>query len=280
MSTTEFLIGVNSDGTAFDSMNRKHLRAFIKAALSVWPMRGEVAAQFKEIEKHVNLFSPLRGINRFPGLLEVFSRLKKIFPDAKNLPDLTDLKAYIEAESAYSTNTLREWMLKHPSFQLSKVLSWSNQADVLLSESCEGLEPFPGVKEALGEASKSARIAVISSAPKEELIKDWNAGGLIGYADMIMSQENGSKAQQLRTAMACCGEEVAVLMIGDTQSDMDAAHEAGALFYPIIPGREEKCWIRFREEVLPLFLNGEYGEEKEKLYYDEMKQAILEASNE
>ena len=72
MQTTQFLIGVNSDGTAFDSMNRKHLRAFIKAALAEWPMRGEVAAQFKEIERHVNLFSPLRGINRFPGLLEVF----------------------------------------------------------------------------------------------------------------------------------------------------------------------------------------------------------------
>jgi phosphoglycolate phosphatase-like HAD superfamily hydrolase len=277
MQTTQFLIGVNSDGTAFDSMNRKHLRAFIKAALAEWPMRGEVAAQFKEIERHVNLFSPLRGINRFPGLLEVFERLKKIFPDAKNLPDLTDLRAYIASETTYSTNTLREYMLKHPSFELSKVLNWSNRANVLFSESSEGLMPFPGVKEALEEASKSARIAVISSAAKEELEKDWLYGDLMSYVDMMMSQENGSKAQQLRTAMACCGEEVAALMVGDTESDARAAEEVGARFYPIIPTREEACWKRFREEVLPAFLKGEYTQEDENKYYGELK-SLMEAA--
>ena len=269
MDTAKFLIGVNSDGTAFDSMNRKHLRAFIKAALNEWPMRGEVAAQFKEIEKHVNLFSPLRGINRFPGLLEVFERLKKIFPDAKNLPDLTDLRAYIASETTYSTKTLREYMLKHPSFQLSKVLSWSNQADVLFSDSVEGLMPFSGVKEALEEASQSANIAVISSAAKEELEKDWVYGGLMPFVNFMMSQENGSKAQQLRTAMACCAQDAQVLMIGDGDSDAAAAHEVDARFYPIIPTREVECWKRFREEVLPAFLAGKYGEEEEKKYYGE-----------
>lgn len=278
MQTAQFLIGVNSDGTAFDSMNRKHLTAFIKAALKEWPMRGEVAAQFKEIERHVNLFSPLRGINRFPGLLEVFERLKKIFPDAKNLPDLTDLRAYIAAETTYSTNTLREYMLKHPSFQLSKVLNWSNQADVLFSESCEGLMPFPGVKEALEDASKSARIAVISSAAKEELEKDWVYGGLMPYVDMMMSQENGSKAQQLRTAIACLSDEVNTLMVGDTESDAQAAYEVGARFYPIIPTREEACWTRFRADVLPAFLKGAYSEADEKKYYSELKTLMDAAS--
>jgi len=276
MDTAKFLIGVNSDGTAFDSMNRKHLTAFIKAALKVWPMRGEMAAQFKEIEKHVNLFSPLRGINRFPGLLEVFERLKKIFPDAKNLPDLTDLRAYIASETTYSTNTLREYMLKHPSFQLSKVLSWSNQADVLFSESCEGLMPFPGVKEALEEAYNSASVAVISSAAKEELEKDWVYGGLMPYVSFIMSQENGSKAQQLRTAMACCAENVQAIMIGDGDSDAAAAREVGARFYPILPGKEEESWKRFKETVLPAFLKGEYGEAQEQAYYKEFK-ALMQA---
>ena len=77
MISSAFLIGIDSDGTAFDSMNIKHLDAFIPAALEIWPMRGETAARFAEIEKTVNLFSSLRGINRYPGLLEAFDRLDK-----------------------------------------------------------------------------------------------------------------------------------------------------------------------------------------------------------
>ena len=76
MLPSRYLIGVDSDGTAFDSMNIKHLDAFIPAALEIWPMREEIAARFTEIEKTVNLFSSLRGINRYPGLLEAFERLE------------------------------------------------------------------------------------------------------------------------------------------------------------------------------------------------------------
>ena len=78
MHPSHFLIGIDSDGTAFDSMNIKHLDAFIPAALEIWPMDQSTAEAFIRIEKTVNLFSSLRGINRYPGLLEVFDRLKKI----------------------------------------------------------------------------------------------------------------------------------------------------------------------------------------------------------
>ena len=81
MKPSRFLIGIDSDGTAFDSMNIKHLDAFIPAELEIWPMREAVAGRFAEIEKTVNLFSSLRGINRYPGLLEAFERLETEFPE-------------------------------------------------------------------------------------------------------------------------------------------------------------------------------------------------------
>ena len=275
MFPSRFLIGVDSDGTAFDSMNIKHLDAFIPAALEIWPMSAETAAQFTEIEKVVNLFSSLRGINRFPGLLEAFERLEEVCPDEKNLPDLTDLRAYIAGETKYSPATLNRWLESHPSAELERVLAWSDRADALFTKACEGLMPYPGVREALAEAHQTAAVAVISSAAKAGLENDWAAGGLTACVDLLMSQEDGSKTAQLLKAKAQCGEDVSALMLGDTDSDGIAAHEAGAMFYPIMPGDEEASWRRFLRDILPLFLAGKYDAAEEAKYYGQLK-AMLE----
>lgn len=274
MRPSRFLIGVDSDGTAFDSMNIKHLDAFIPAALEIWPMPEEMAQRFIEIEKTVNLFSSLRGINRFPGLLEAFERLEKEFPGAKELPDLDDLRAYIAGESRYSPATLKAWIAARPSRELSKTLAWSDRADELFTRACEGLMPYPGVPEALKAASAAASVAVVSSAAKAGLEKDWAAGGLTPFVDYLMSQEDGSKTAQLQKAMAQCEQPALALMLGDTDSDGESAHAAGALFYPIMPGDEEASWRRFREEILPLFLAGKYGSEEETKYYSRLKDML------
>ena len=274
MTPSAFLIGIDSDGTAFDSMNIKHLNAFIPAALEIWPMREETAACFTEIEKTVNLFSSLRGINRYPGLLEAFDRLEKAFPEEKGLPVLDDLRAYLEGVTRYSPATLKDWMKDHPSAELERVLAWSDRADELFTKACEGLMPYPGVREAMEKAWPSATIAVVSSAAKAGLEKDWKAGDLTPYVDFMMSQEDGSKTAQLRKAMAQCGNGVKALMLGDTDSDGISAHEAGALFYPIMPGDEAASWKRFGEEILPLFLAGKYGEKEETEYYGKLRKML------
>ena len=266
MLPSRFLIGVDSDGTAFDSMNKKHIDAFIPAALEIWPMTEAVAKRFVEIEKRVNLFSATRGVNRFPGLLMALEQLGGDCPC-----DLNDLRAYVAGESKYSPATLKKWLESHPSGELQKVLAWSELADALFARACEGLMPYPGVREALAEASGQAAVAVISSAAKSGLEKDWAAGGLVPYVDLLMSQEDGGKTAQLQKAMASCGEGVRALMLGDTDSDGIAAHEAGAMFYPIMPGDEETSWKRFREEILPLFLAGKYDEKEEARHYDQLK---------
>ena len=136
------------------------------------------------------------------------------------------------------------------------MLAWSQRADELFARACEGIQPFPGVREALAEASKSAAVAVVSSAALEGLKKDWQAGGLLPSVDFLMSQEDGSKTAQLQLAMARCDSPVRGLMLGDTDADGQAAREAGADFFRIVPGREAESWRRFREEILPRFLSG------------------------
>lgn len=271
MIPSKWLIGVDSDGTAFDSMNIKHLDAFIPAALEIWPLDPETAERFTEIEKTVNLFSSLRGINRFPGLLEAFERLEKACPDAENLPATADLRAYVEGEKKYSPATLKSWLAEYPSEELEKVLAWSERADVLFTKACEGLMPYPGVREALEEAHRTAAVAVVSSAARAGLENDWAAGGLTPCVDLLMSQEDGSKTAQLIKAAGQCEVPVRALMLGDTDSDGVSAHEAGALFFPIMPGDEAESWRLFRVEILPLFLAGKYDETMEKKYYDRLK---------
>ena len=74
--TKKFFIGVDSDGTAFDSMTIKHTDSFIPMIFKIWGM-DEHRELIVELEELINLYSKLRGINRFPGLLFLFEELEK-----------------------------------------------------------------------------------------------------------------------------------------------------------------------------------------------------------
>ena len=50
-----------------------------------------------------------------------------------------------------------------------------------------------------------------------------------------------------------------MLVVGDTLVDAALAAQAGALFFPILPGREEACWQRLAEEGFPKFLHGSFA---------------------
>ena len=168
MIPSRFLICVDSSGTAFDTMNIKHTQAFIPAALEIWPMTGRVAERFTAIEKAVNLFSSMRGINRYPGLVEVFDLLAAGFPGHPEIPDMTDLREFLVTETTYSYDTLKKWVKAHPSKDLEKVLAWSERADALFAEATKGLKPYPLVRESLEIAGRSAMIAIVDGCTPEE----------------------------------------------------------------------------------------------------------------
>ena len=118
------------------------------------------------------------------------------------------------------------------------------------------MKPFSGVWEILREIHKTAAVALISTSAKCELEKLWRKAHFLPFVDILMGQEDDSKTEQLKNAKATCGTNVKMLMVGDTNSDRKAAHEAGALFCQIIPGDEENSWQRFRCQILPVFLSG------------------------
>ena len=256
-------------------MNRKHIDAFIPAAIEIWHLKGETAKRFAEIEKKVNLFSSLRGINRFPGLLKVFEQLNQEDVGLQDaLPSLEPLQAYIQETNKYSPATLQAWLQCHPSSGLESVMAWSKRADELFAKACDGLPPFPGVKDTLTKMNQCACVAVVSSAAKHGLEHDWTAGGLMSSVDFLMSPEDGNKTEQLKMAQAKLESPVKALMVGDTDADRISAHEADALFYPIIPGKEEQSWQMLREIVFPDFMNGRYAKIQEAAYCEQLYAAL------
>ena len=48
-------------------------------------------------------------------------------------------------------------------------------------------------------------------------------------------------------------------MIGDAKGDLDAAKNNGILFFPVLPGKEERSWDRFLNEALEKFKKCEYA---------------------
>src|SRR5271166_6193238 len=72
----EFLVGIDSDGCAFDTMELKHKECFIPNTINYWELQG-VSKYAREAAEFVNLYSKSRGINRFPALVEVLQWLQQ-----------------------------------------------------------------------------------------------------------------------------------------------------------------------------------------------------------
>src|SRR3977135_1370948 len=70
----KFLVGIDSDGCAFDTMELKHKECFIPNTINFYELQG-VSKYAREAAEFVNLYSKSRGINRFPALIETLEWL-------------------------------------------------------------------------------------------------------------------------------------------------------------------------------------------------------------
>src|SRR4029079_11290467 len=65
----KFLVGIDSDGCVFDSMELKHKECFIPNFIRCYGLQG-VSKYARETAEFVNLYSKSRGVNRFLALAE------------------------------------------------------------------------------------------------------------------------------------------------------------------------------------------------------------------
>ncbi|MCC5846329.1 MAG: HAD hydrolase-like protein [Verrucomicrobia bacterium] len=255
----DFLIGIDSDGCVFDSMEVKQIEHFHPLILKHWDLSPH-EAEVRAVAAYVNLRSPWRGSNRFVALLKTFEFLLEWNAHQELdivIPPFRDLQDWVESGDTLNNDSLAVRAKTSP--ELAKVLAWSEAINQDIADNMRPVPPFDGAAEALSLFHARADTVVISLTPLEALNHEWTLHGLRQNVDAILGQEWGTKPDQIRLALnqkTCDPDKV--LILGDAPGDLKAARETGVCFYPIIPGREAECWRQLLCEDMDRFFRGEY----------------------
>ncbi|MGL4944057.1 MAG: HAD family hydrolase [Thermoguttaceae bacterium] len=250
----DFLIGIDSDGCAFDTMELKHKECFIPNSIRFWDLQG-VSKYARESLEFVNLYSRSRGINRFPALTEaltVLARRPEVIARGVKVDTLPSLQAWIKGETKLGNPALKKRAEETGDATLRRALEWSEAinetVDLIVGD---GVPPFPKVRESLEKMRGRADVLVVSATPQGALEREWENQGLLQFVAAICGQEVGTKKESL--ARAATYPQHHTLMIGDAPGDYQAAVANNALFFPINPGHEEASWERLDREGLTRF---------------------------
>ena len=252
----DFLVCVDSDGCAMDTMDCKHIHCFGPKIIDEWGLdawREEILAHWNEI----NLYSMTRGINRFKGLNMMLTEIDGKYTAIQGLSDLT---AWVNSGAAPSNDALQKVIDETGSAILKKALSWSKAVNEAINALPDSMKlPYPGVKEALALAHEKADVAIVSSANPGAVLEEWEKYGLLPHTDVVCAQDVGSKAFCIAELLKQGYAPDHVLMCGDAPGDMDAATTNGVLYYPIRVRHEKECWEEFVAEGFGHLLDGSYA---------------------
>ena len=257
----EFLVGIDSDGCAFDSMEIKHKECFIPNFIKHMGLQP-VSKYAREACEFTNLYSKTRGANRFPAYLlalDLMAERAEVKARGVTLPKLQGVRDWVGRETKLGTKTIGPEAEKTGDPDLKQAYAWSKAVDDAVAEMVHGVPPFPGVREALQKMQAQADLIVCSATPNGALQKEWQEHNLDGFVQSICGQESGSKKESLSKAQALGYAPEKMLMIGDAPGDLKAAEAVGALFFPINPGHEEASWQRFLSEACDRFFAGTYA---------------------
>lgn len=258
----DFLVCIDSDGCAIDSMEIKHKNYFAPEAIRVWSLQ-EIERSFIDKWCLVNLYSQTRGINRFKGLVKTMDLLSQ---EGFKVPDLNPVRKWIEKSEELSNSSLEKEISKVTNNkQLKNTLNWSYKVNEKIANITNKTKSFPWVKETLQQIDSYADVVVVSSANKEALLKEWSNNDLHSYIQLFLSQEAGSKAYCIN-ALKCLGySKDNILMIGDSLGDLKAAEENEVLFYPIIAQKESTSWKGLLNRYISLFFKNDLKTHQQKI---------------
>lgn len=267
----EFLICVDSDGCAMDTMDIKHIRCFGPCMVEEWGLsqwKEEILKRWNDI----NLYTITRGINRFKGLAKMLSEISETYT---KIEDIDRLVKWADESDELSNAALKREIEKDDSIVFKKALSWSEAVNNKINElPFEVKKPFEGVKESLEFAHEKADIAIVSSANLQAVLEEWELYGLLDHVDIVLAQNTGSKAFCIQELAKKGYEKEHILMTGDALGDYEAAKKNGVYYYPICVRHEKKSWEEFKVSAVNKLLDGSYGgvyqEEKKKMFMENL----------
>lgn len=267
----DYLVCVDSDGCAMDTMNCKHFHCFGPCMVMEWELeqwRVAILERWNEI----NLFQMTRGINRFKGLAMALTEINAQYTP---IPGVKELSAWVESTKALSNDALIAAIEEAPEGEgkacLEKALAWSRAVNESIVQLPDELKvPYAGAKEGLAAAHAFADVAVVSSANRDAVDEEWTKHGLLDHVDVLLAQDCGSKAHCIGEMLKFGYEKDHVLMVGDAPGDCDAAEVNGVWYYPILVNQETESWEELREVGLNKLRDQEYAD-----YQPEKKRQFL-----
>lgn len=250
----DYLICVDSDGCAVDTMDIKHKRCFGPCMVAEWGLQAwerPILDRWDEI----NLYSMTRGINRFLGLAMA---LEEINEQYTRIDGIEDLRHWTEETQELSNPALEAAIARGGAPILKKALRWSQAVNTAIDALPWALKrDFPGVREGFEAVRDFADIVIVSSANRNAVEEEWERFGLLPLVDLILCQDMGSKAHCISELRKKGYSEDHILMVGDAPGDKAAAEINGVYYYPILVRKEKDSWKEFSEAAQWL-RNGTY----------------------
>ena len=256
--TKDFLVCVDSDGCAMDTMDIKHIRCFGPCMVEVWKLEKwekEILNRWNEI----NLYTLTCGINRFKGLSLALSEINEQY---QAIDGIDDLVYWSNNADELSNSALMKEIEKSPEKEIFKLaLRWSENVNEAIKKLPESeIKPFPLVKEALMLAHEKADVAIVSSANLGAVLEEWEKFRLLEHTDIVLAQNAGSKAFCISELLKKGYNNKNVVMCGDAPGDLKAAESNNIHFFPILVKNEEKSWQDFINQGFSHLLDCSYEE--------------------
>ena len=252
----EYLVCVDSDGCAMDTMDIKHFRCFGPCMVEEWGLEEwaqPILARWNEI----NLYTMTRGVNRFKGLAMALDEINAQYTAVEGLDEL---KAWAASAPELSNGALEKALPAAQGPCLAKALSWSKKVNAAINALPESeKKPFDGAAAGLAAAHAAADVAVVSSANREAVEEEWARCGLLGSVDVLCCQDAGSKAACIAQLKAKGYAPDHLLMVGDAPGDKAAAEKNGVWFYPILVRHEAESWAELVSTALARLTSGAYA---------------------
>ena len=214
----EWLVCVDSDGCAMDTMDSKHHQAFCPQLIRVYGLE-EYAGLITPHWMEVNLYSRTRGVNRFKGLA---ATMRMLAEHGVRVPGADELCTWVEKAPKLSNPALEEAVAAGGGAGLQKALEWSRAVNAAIAAMGDDSRPFPGCREALAAIHVLTDTAVVSSANSEALAEEWTRHGLVQHMDVVLGQDAGTKEACLSALSAKGYAPGHVLMVGDALGDLAA----------------------------------------------------------
>ncbi|MGG7323791.1 HAD family hydrolase [Clostridium baratii] len=266
-----FLICIDSDGCAIDTMDIKHIKCFGPCMVKEWNLE-EWESPILNRWNEVNLYTLTRGINRFKGLALALIEINEKY---KKIDGIDEFVKWTNETKELSNESLENIIEKNNNICLKKALAWSKAVNAsinLLSD--DEKRPFEGVAEGIKEAKKIADIAIVSSANEQAVLDEWKEHGLLEHVDIVLTQNIGSKAYCISKLIEKGYKRDNILMVGDALGDYEAAKVNEVLYYPILVKKEKESWERFLSEALDKFINNTYMDKYQEQVANEFEKNL------